>query len=397
MPYVLPRFAAADKTKLAFVLAFGDLSYLELCTVFSERLVRTRRPWSDLAFVELDDKRGGFEKLAGIHKVVTLIAEGTRLSDSMEKLKSFLRDFDGFNFSVSLYSVEAVEREEYEDACSAILQTIREAGFRKANMVRSKNGTEVLGREILSRKILDIVAIRVGSVYWLGVTSFVPDTQQFLLRSNERPVISSEISLSSRLARLLLNLSGITKGQVVLDPFCGAGTILSEALVLGANCIGIDRDRNRVENTKRNLEWLSDSLSRTNQTVSLGVGDATKLENLVSDESVDAVVTEPILLPKIDFAPAPEKARRMIRNSSALYSEALYSLSRVVKKGGRVVIVTPALKTSAGKEVSVLLENLDEIRLRPVQPGRVRFEYPVRISNEKTKWISRLVYAFEKV
>jgi len=67
----------------------------------------------------------------------------------------------------------------------------------------------------------------------------------------------------------------------------------------------------------------------------------------------------------------------------------------VVKRGGRVVVVTPAVRTGAGKEVSVLLENVEEVRLRPFRPG-VTFEYPVRISNESTRWVKRLVYVFER-
>jgi tRNA G10 N-methylase Trm11 len=398
MPYVLPRFATSGK-KLAFILAFGDLSYLELCAVLGPRISKSRQPWSDIALVELSDEKGGFEKLAGMHKVaVSITDEPLSWDDSIQELEQYLREFDDdFNFSVSLYSPEEAGKQEYEEALSTVLSVVRASGFRKANMIRPRNGTEVLTREIMSRKIVDIIAIKLGDYYWLGATSFIPDTEQFQIRSNERPVVSADISISSRLARVLLNVGGVSRGQVVLDPFCGAGTILSEAVILGADCIGIDRDPHRIENTKHNLEWLSGALGRTNQTCSLEVGDAMKLRDLVNDATVDAVVTEPILLPRIDFAPAQERARKLIKNASMLYSESLYSIARAVKKGGKVVIVTPSLRSASGKDVSVILENLEEIGLRPFQPGRVRFEYPVRISHEKTRWVKRLVYVFERV
>ncbi|MGD0637242.1 MAG: DNA methyltransferase, partial [Nitrososphaerales archaeon] len=111
-----------------------------------------------------------------------------------------------------------------------------------------------------ARKIVDFVVLRLGEKYWLGATLYVPDSQQFQVRSNERPVVSSQISISSRLARLLLNLGGVRKGGVVLDPFCGSGTILAEAITAGLSCIGVDRDRNRIENSRQNLEWLSKTL-----------------------------------------------------------------------------------------------------------------------------------------
>jgi tRNA G10 N-methylase Trm11 len=87
----------------------------------------------------------------------------------------------------------------------------------------------------------------------------------------------------------------------------------------------------------------------------------------------------------------------MIRNSSRLYSESLYSMAAVVRKGGRVVIVAPSLRTAEDRDVSVLLEDVGAAGLAPFQPVQVPFEYPVRISHENTRWVKRLVYVFERV
>lgn len=398
MPYLLPRSLTKTKS-LAFILAFGDLSYLEICTVLENRLISSRQPWDQVALVELKDDNGGYEKLAGVHKVaVPVTLQPKSWLASIKELEAFLSEFDdSFNFSVSLYSPDGANDSEYEQVASTLLATVRRAGFRKANLIRPRNGTEVLTKEIVSRKIIDFIVIRLGEDFWVGVTSYIPETQQFQLRSNERPVVSADISISSRLAKVLLNIGGIRKGQLVLDPFCGSGTVLSEALLAGAKCIGVDRDRVRIENTKRNLEWLSKTLGVSNESYSLKVGDATRLETLMGDVEVDAVVSEPIFLPRIDFAPALEKAKKLIRNSSRLYSESLYSIASVVKKGGRVVIVTPSLRTAAERDVSVVLENVEEAGLRPFRPISHHFDYPVKISHEKTRWVRRLVYVFERV
>lgn len=396
MPFLLPRSATATRN-LAFVLAFGDLSYLEICTALGDRITKSERVLPGVALAELKET-GGYEKLAGVHKVaVALTPRPASWPSSIAAVEEFLKGYDqDFNFSISLYSQDQVTKEDYESVISDFLQTIRGAGFRKANLVRPRDGTEVLAREIVSRKIVDFVLIRSGAGFWTGVTSYIPDTQQFQLRSNERPVVSSDISISSRLARLLLNVGEVKKGETVLDPFCGSGTILMEALMVGADCIGVDRDRVRIENAKRNLDWLEGTQHITSRTYSLKVGDATKLETVLPDLKVDAVVSEPIFLPKIDFAPSLEKARKLIRNSSRLYSDSLYSIAKVVRKGGRVVLVAPSLRTAAGKDVSVLLENVDEVGLRPFRPPSRHFEYPVQIANENTRWVKRLIYAFER-
>lgn len=398
MPYLLPRSLTKTKS-LAFILAFGDLSYLEICTVLDDRLVKSKQPWAQVALAEMKDENGGYEKLAGVHKVVVPVTlQPKSWLASIKELEAFLSEFDdSFNFSVSLYAPEGASDAEYEHIASTLLATVRKAGFRKANLIRPRNGTEVLTKEIVSRKIIDFVVIRLGEDYWVGVTSYIPDTQQFQLRSNERPVVSADISISSRLAKVLLNIGGVRKGQTVLDPFCGSGTVLSEALLAGAKCIGVDRDPVRIENTKRNLEWLSKTAGISNQSYSLRVGDATRLDTLMDGAQVDVVVSEPIFLPKIDYVPRLDKARKLIRNSSRLYSESIYSIARVVRKGGRVVIVTPSLRTAAERDVSVVLENVEEAGLRPYRPAAHHFDYPVKISHEKTRWVRRLVYVFDRV
>jgi tRNA G10 N-methylase Trm11 len=397
LPHLLPQ-SASTSAQLALILAFGDLSYLEARAVLGERLSSSERLWEDVATIELKGGRGGYERLAGVHKVAVSITPSTRARlDDIEELDVFLGGFDdGFNFSVSVYSPETTGDEEYEDILATLLTAVRDAGFRKANLVRPRNGTEVLSREIASRGIIDFVVLRIAGRFWLGATTFVPDVREFQKRSNERPVVSSQISISSRLAKLLLNLSGAKKGELMLDPFCGSGTILSEALSAGINCIGVDRDRNRVENSRQNLEWLSKSL-KTTASYTLKVGDSTNLERVMGGTQADAIVTEPILLPRIEVAPTLEKAKKLIRNSSRLYSDALYSMATSVRKGGRLVVVAPSLRTAGGQEVSVLLENEHNAGLAQFQPPPERFEYPVKIAHENTRWVSRRVYVFERV
>ncbi len=46
--------------------------------------------------------------------------------------------------------------------------------------------------------------------------------------------------MNSTLARVMCNLAGVRVGDIVLDPFCGGGGILCEALHIGASVIGMD-------------------------------------------------------------------------------------------------------------------------------------------------------------
>lgn len=61
------------------------------------------------------------------------------------------------------------------------------------------------------------------------------------------------ISLKPKLARAIVNLSGVKKGTI-WDPFCGTGGILLEASLIGLDVVGSDVDPAMIRATKVNFE-----------------------------------------------------------------------------------------------------------------------------------------------
>jgi tRNA G10 N-methylase Trm11 len=212
------------------------------------------------------------------------------------------------------------------------------------------------------------------------------------------------VALPPRLARLLVHLGNVPLGGLLLDPFCGSGTILGEAILEGINCIGVDRDPNSIRNTERNLAWIASSSSNaTMRPDRLGsfetiVGDATDLSRVLRDRRVDAIVTEPILLPNLTSTPGLKAARSMIKNASVTYSDFLYSARDVLREGGRLVVVVPSIRTSEGKDVAVTLEEVESAGFREFQPLRdSTITYPVKVTTGSTRWVKRMVYVYERV
>ncbi len=73
-------------------------------------------------------------------------------------------------------------------------------------------------------------------------------------KAHLRPELSP-VSLHPRLARALVNLSGITKGTVI-DPFVGTGGILIEAGFMGFEVIGYDIDEIMLKKCEANLKYF---------------------------------------------------------------------------------------------------------------------------------------------
>lgn len=91
-------------------------------------------------------------------------------------------------------------------------------------------------------------------------------------------------SMSPKLARCMVNLSRVTAGDLVLDPFCGTGGILIEAGLIGCKVVGSDIYWKMKNGTATNLEHFGITDFRT---FNLDVRE------LKMYEKVAAVVTDP--------------------------------------------------------------------------------------------------------
>ena len=395
MPFLVPP-ESIDSESLILVLAFGAPSLLEAQCVMGDN-AKVSMECEDIAVADLKgDRFKRYTELAGVHKIALPLPP----VDSSEFAQAITFPERNFNFSLSLYCSQRDPETEYEELSGELLSTIRQIGHKKANLIRSRSGPELHSERVLSRSAMDFVVFPIGATHQWGITVYIPETEAFKERSTERPFVTSGISLSSRLARLLVNIAGVSKGQVLLDPFCGSGTILGEALLKGADCIGIDRNHGSVERTKKNLAWVLSHGQRSGQhppSFSVITGDAMNLRRSLGDKTVDAMVSEPILMPRLSSPPSLEKARRLIKHASMIYSEALHEMSGVLRPGGRMVLVTPSLRTIEGKDVALSFEDLKEVGLSPFQPkGGPRYEYPLEVSHQSTRWIRRMVYALER-
>ena len=133
-------------------------------------------------------------------------------------------------------------------------------------------------------------------------------------------------SLRPTVAGAMVRLAGIGPGMTVLDPMCGAGTILAETLHVAnqrrgepVTVLGGDNDPNAVFVAKQNLDKLGQ--------VSVARWDSTELP--LEAASVDRIVCNP------PFGKQLEKPE----NIPPLYEAAAAEWDRVLRPGGRAVLL----------------------------------------------------------
>ncbi|NHI83754.1 MAG: methyltransferase domain-containing protein [Candidatus Thorarchaeota archaeon] len=199
-----------------------------------------------------------------------------------------------------------------------------------------------------------IMAIAESSVY-VAKTIGVYDAQLQRYRDESRPYISEEVSTSPKLCRALLNFAGTRTGDTILDPFCGSGTLLMEAALLGMKCVGVDIDANAANGAKQNLRWLSRDLGER-MSFKIVKGDSQQIDELIT-EKIDAVASEPELGPVHKDRPTKEEAVRHISELTQLYRTVLLKIGKILRSEGRIGMTIPVINSKDG-QLSIDLEEM---------------------------------------
>ena len=229
------------------------------------------------------------------------------------------------------------------------------AGFVHLPANRSElTHVEVIKRHLVEQSIEFVVCS--GKKFYLGKTVAVHNPFEFQKRDMERPVQRTIFSIPPRLCRIMINLSGATKG-ILLDPFCGIGSVLQEAILMGFDARGIDVDREAIEGCRENLDWVSIEYEKKFNENNLHVGDARRLTDHFKENSVDVIVTEPYLGPPLKKQPIEKEAKEILKELELLYQNSIASMLQVLKSGKRIVIVAPAFNIN-GKILSLPLKNV---------------------------------------
>jgi SAM-dependent methyltransferase len=144
------------------------------------------------------------------------------------------------------------------------------------------------------------------------------------MRQHEGRQVERPGSLRPTVAAMMVGLAGEPR-EVLLDPCCGAGTILSEALAAGwPAAAGLDIDPEAVQIASRNVPRAG-----------VAPGDARAID--LPDESVDAVVSN------LPFGEQYEVQGEMRKWLTSVLGE----VGRVTAVGGRVVLLIPTIPNNA--------------------------------------------------
>lgn len=212
-----------------------------------------------------------------------------------------------------------------------------------------QDGTGLSAAVLLHQhKVQDWCLVHDQGKILLARTLAVQNIDDWTLRDREKPYADRKKGmLPPKLARIMVNLAleGNEPSQladkILLDPFCGSGTVIMEAALRGIQVIGSDLDRTAVSGSQANMQWLRDTYS-VNNTSQIVYSDATNLALPIKPGSIRYVVTEPFLgKPK----PQPEAMANIFKGLEKLYLGAFKHWTKWLADGARLVVVLPYVQT----------------------------------------------------
>jgi tRNA G10 N-methylase Trm11 len=241
-------------------------------------------------------------------------------------------------------------------------------GFPRNRKLPQLTHVEVLKKGLIEKSAEILFCVGREQTY-VAKTIAVHNPFEFQRRDVERPVQRKIFSMPPRLAKIMVNLSSCAPGKVLLDPFCGVGTILQEAMLAKAQVTGIDINPWCVKASCTNLAWLKDEYEIEDGRYTVLLGDSRRLTDKIDIDSVDCIATEPDLGPALRHLPTESYAQRIVDNLRPLYCGFLEEARRVLKDGGRLVITSPYIRTRSGIFVTLNVEKeAERIGFSPVCP-----------------------------
>jgi len=344
-------------------LEFNIVDIISDCLIIETETIDTQH-WQSML--------GGTIKIG---EIISSFKEQGHLFDYLTKenlLNSFFAQKDKkITFGISEYGVSFNKEEKIRKLAIEIKKSLQDDGYScRYVQAEKKNLSSVqVEKNKLIQQGSEILLI--GGIYsfYVGRTLSVQDFEDYSERDYGRPGRDAKSGmLPPKLAKIMINLAQADKNSVLLDPFCGSGTILQESLLLGyKKIIGTDISAKAVDDSQQNTQWLIQEKNINDAEIKIFQSDIKKLFETIQANSVDCLVTEPYL-------GQPEKYKSVseifpaIEELEDLYVETFKVFDKICSIDATIVMVFPLIKFENDVFVLKILEKINELGWQRTNP-----------------------------
>jgi tRNA G10 N-methylase Trm11 len=299
--------------------------------------------------IKLHPYLGGTIKISQVEKTLQT-SEISELKNNLEEiLLQVVKDREGkillglstfgFNEKQSINTLETL------NFLKKVLKNIN-LNSRFVNKSRENPNSATIFKSRIIQKGLDLSVICHHDEILITKTISIQNIDQYSIRDYEKPYRDAENGmLPPKLSQIMLNLAG-TDHQTIYDPFCGNGTILLEAMLMGKTAIGSDISQDMSQQSEANCKWLTQNFKAAHfRTFNR---DARFLKKDMLPEKITAIVTEGYLGPPQERPPSEHEAEKIFRELGNLHLNWLKAAHKILEENGVVVMCLTAFKQKKG-------------------------------------------------
>jgi tRNA G10 N-methylase Trm11 len=268
---------------------------------------------------------------------------------------------------ISVYGDTRLTLHKLKALSLSLKKSLRNNG-RSVRLIENKhhelNAAQILYNKLLHENGLELMLISFEGTTYLAKTEDVQDIDSYTLRDRGRPKRDARVGmLPPKLAQILVNLAvrqSLSSPVTILDPFCGTGVVLQEALIMGYPTQGSDIDQRMVEYAQQNLTWAANMFTIT-QDAQIELGDATLHQWSCLTSENTCIASETYLGRPFTSPPKNEILHKNRADCDTIIRKFLENLARQIAPGVRLCIGVPVWYVDSQIYHLKTLDYLEEI------------------------------------
>ncbi len=300
-----------------------------------------------------------FYRLGGQIKFGEIIGQIQRLNAN-ELIKTIdLKQTNKIQFGISDYTNQKLKINKLGIEIKKIIKQSRPCRFVSP---KTQNLTAVV---VKKNKLIDqgieLCIFEQRGIFLIGKTLAVQDFELWNKLDYGRPEFDPKIGmLPPKVAQMMINLIP-QKTKTIWDPFCGFGTILQQAAILGyENIFGSDINASTILKAQKNIDWLLENFNLT-VNIEMKTLDITKATAKDLKFLPQAIVTEPYLGKPLTGKENQADLNKIKKELQLLYLKSFEKFSKLLGSKHIVVFIFPKLKSKKQIIDTSIDENIKQL------------------------------------
>ncbi len=335
---------------------------------FDKMLILESENWDSN---QLMDKLGGTIKLGDIIYQGSLTKLNSSLiADLLAPANANTEGKRSLDFGLTIYGSKSTQKKFFKLPIQ-LKKDLRAKGY-SVRWVTGKGGEPLSPAAVAKCNLCDtpnadLCLMVDGDKAYLGKTANVQNADAWSKRDYDRPKRDSKNGmLPPKLARMMVNLAETPSDGVILDPFCGSGTILMEAVLAtdAKQIIGSDIEAKQIQYTEANNNWLVQEKiisSKDAKRFRIFTADVINIQNFLAPKSIDAIITEGYLGPPLHGTESQRTLEKNAQQILNLWIDSLRALRPILKSKAKLVIITPEYQNPNGQAAADLVPHLHHL------------------------------------